>query len=75
MPRDNKVAILKDSLAAIGRRIDLVLENKRNAGEDVDRWKRHLWTYVTLFLVLIISIGFLHSYLLQVCYLVLAEAG
>lgn len=75
MPRDNKVAILKDSLAAIGRRIDLVLENKRNAGEDVDRWKRHLWTYVTLFLVLIISIGFLHSFILQFCYLVLAEAG
>ncbi|KAI5120346.1 hypothetical protein M0805_009421 [Coniferiporia weirii] len=49
MPRDNKVAILKDSLAAIGRRIDLVLENKRNAGEDVERWRRHLWTFVTLF--------------------------
>lgn len=44
MPRDDKVAILKDSLAAIGRRIDLVLENKRAAGEDVDRWRRHLWT-------------------------------
>lgn len=46
MPRDDKVAILKDSLAAIGRRIDLVLENKRSAGEDVERWRRHLWTYV-----------------------------
>lgn len=44
MPRDNKVAILKDSLAAIGRRIDLVLDTKRAAGEDVERWKRHLWT-------------------------------
>ncbi|KAH8119064.1 transcription regulator [Phellopilus nigrolimitatus] len=49
MPRDNKVAILKDSLAAIGRRIDHVLETKRQAGEDVERWKRHLWTFVTLF--------------------------
>lgn len=46
MPRDNKVAILKDSLAAIGRRIDHVLETKRQAGEDVERWKRHLWTCV-----------------------------
>ena len=44
MPRDDKVAILKDSLAAIGRRIDHVLEQKRNAGEDADRWRRHLWT-------------------------------
>ena len=44
MPRDDKVAILKDSLAAIGRRIDSVLDQKRNAGEDADRWRRHLWT-------------------------------
>lgn len=44
MPRDNKVAILKDSLAAIGRRIDYILDVKRNEGEDVERWKRHLWT-------------------------------
>lgn len=44
MPRDSKVAILKESLAAIGRRIDHVLESKRAAGEDVERWRRHLWT-------------------------------
>lgn len=36
MPRDDKVAILKESLAAIGRRIDVVLGNKRTAGEDVE---------------------------------------
>ena len=44
MPRDDKVAILKDSLAAIGRRIELVLNAKEAAGEDRDRWRRHLWT-------------------------------
>ncbi|KAF9049967.1 SNF2 family N-terminal domain-containing protein [Panaeolus papilionaceus] len=49
MPRDDKVAILKDSLAAIGRRIELVLNAKEAAGEDRDRWRRHLWTFVTLF--------------------------
>lgn len=49
MPRDDKVAILKDSLAAIGRRIDAVLQAKQAAGEDSERWKRHLWTFVTLF--------------------------
>lgn len=49
MPRDNKVAILKDSLAAIGRRIETVLNNKDAAGEDRERWRRHLWTFVTLF--------------------------
>ena len=50
MPRDSKVAILKESLAAIGRRIDYVLETKRGEGEDVDRWRRHLWWYVSPFL-------------------------
>ncbi|KAF7315507.1 ATP-dependent DNA helicase [Mycena indigotica] len=49
MPRDDKVAILKDSLAAIGRRIEVVLNAKAQAGEDRERWRRHLWTFVTLF--------------------------
>jgi chromodomain-helicase-DNA-binding protein 1 len=49
MPRDDKVAMLKESLAAIGRRIDDVLIEKHAAGEDIDRWRRHLWTFVTLF--------------------------
>lgn len=43
MPREEKVAILKESLAAIGRRIQEVLEAKDRNGEDVERWKRHLW--------------------------------
>lgn len=46
MPREKKVAILKDSLSAIGRRIEVVLKTKAAAGEDAARWKRHLWTYV-----------------------------
>jgi chromodomain-helicase-DNA-binding protein 1 len=45
MPRDDKVAILKESLAAIGKRIEVVLANKKEAGEDTERWRRHLWTY------------------------------
>ncbi|KAI9062898.1 hypothetical protein FKP32DRAFT_760582 [Trametes sanguinea] len=49
MPREDKVALLKESLAAIGKRIELVLQQKEAAGEDRDRWKRHLWTFVTLF--------------------------
>jgi len=44
MPRDDKVAILKDSLAAIGRRIEMVLNAKEANGEDRDRWRKHLWT-------------------------------
>lgn len=46
MPREKKVAILKDSLSAIGRRIEVVLKTKAAAGEDIVRWKRHLWTCV-----------------------------
>jgi chromodomain-helicase-DNA-binding protein 1 len=49
MPRDEKVAILKESLAAIGKRIEAVLQEKASKGEDTKRWKRHLWTFVTLF--------------------------
>ncbi|KAF9075433.1 SNF2 family N-terminal domain-containing protein [Rhodocollybia butyracea] len=49
MPKDEKVAILKDSLAAIGGRIEFVLNAKQQAGEDRERWRRHLWTFVTLF--------------------------
>lgn len=44
MPRDDKVAILKESLAAIGKRIEHVLNQKAAAGEDRTRWRRHLWT-------------------------------
>lgn len=44
MPKDEKVAILKDSLAAIGGRIEQVLNAKQQAGEDRERWRRHLWT-------------------------------
>ncbi|KAG1897253.1 uncharacterized protein F5891DRAFT_1192197 [Suillus fuscotomentosus] len=47
LPND-KVAILKDSLAAIGRRIEIVLQNKQAAGEDQERWRRHLWVFITL---------------------------
>jgi chromodomain-helicase-DNA-binding protein 1 len=43
MPRDYKIAILKDSLVTIGRRIEIVLQNKHAAGEDRERWRRHLW--------------------------------
>jgi hypothetical protein len=46
MPKDEKVAILKDSLAAIGGRIEMVLNAKQQAGEDRERWRRHLWTCV-----------------------------
>lgn len=49
MPRDEKVAILKESLSDIGKRIELVLSHKRDAGEDIERWRKHLWAFVTLF--------------------------
>ena len=44
MPRDDKVAILKEALATIGRRIESVLASKKEEGEDIERWRRHLWT-------------------------------
>lgn len=64
MPRDDKVAILKDSLAAIGRRIEAVLAQKQAAGEDRERWRRHLWTYVdrTLFIPFVVLICYSFSF-------------
>ena len=74
MPRDDKVAILKESLAAIGRRIEIVLDTKQAAGEDRERWRRHLWTCVNdpdfgsapVFDLCILS---------QVCHVILAQEG
>jgi chromodomain-helicase-DNA-binding protein 1 len=48
MPRDEKVALLKESLSAIGQRIEQILDEKRQVGEDAERWRRHLWVYVSL---------------------------
>lgn len=70
MPRDDKVAILKESLAAIGRRIETVLDTKQAAGEDRDRWRRHLWTCVVE--PCRMSAPHFDMILSQICYVILA---
>jgi len=47
--KEEKVALLKKSLAQIGARIAAVVEEKRGRGEDGEKWRKHLWTFVTLF--------------------------
>ncbi|KAG9012481.1 hypothetical protein FRB94_005798 [Tulasnella sp. JGI-2019a] len=47
--KEEKVALLKESLAQIGARIAAVVEEKRGRGEDGEKWRKHLWTFVTLF--------------------------
>lgn len=49
MPREEKVAVLKDALAAIGSQIEDVLATKQAIGEDPEKWRKHLWMFVTLF--------------------------
>ena len=49
MPREEKIAILKESLAAIGKRIEFVLNQRAAAGENRDQWRRHLWTWVAIY--------------------------
>ncbi|KZV69953.1 hypothetical protein PENSPDRAFT_580122 [Peniophora sp. CONT] len=49
MPREEKVLILKESLAKIGDQIRAVLDRKEKEGADRDKWRRHLWTFVTFF--------------------------
>ena len=73
MPREKKVTILKDSLSAIGRRIEVVLKAKAAAGEDAARWKRHLWTYVFFFWLR--GYGGVIDIRPQVRHVVLAEEG
>lgn len=76
MPRDDKVAILKESLAAIGRRIEVVLDTKQAAGEDRDRWRRHLWTCVNEPGRVSSAPAFFDIvFLSQICHVVLAEEG
>jgi chromodomain-helicase-DNA-binding protein 1 len=38
--------VLKECLSVIGRRIDTVVSDKRHAGMDADKWRKHLWVYV-----------------------------
>ncbi|KAG8933089.1 hypothetical protein FRC02_012457 [Tulasnella sp. 418] len=47
--KEEKVALLKESLAQIGARIAAVVEEKNRKGEDGEKWRKHLWTFVTLF--------------------------
>jgi len=49
LTREAKVAILKEALSAIGDRIDEVVAQKRELGEDGEKWRKHLWIFVTLF--------------------------
>lgn len=47
--KEEKVALLKESLAQIGARIAAVVAEKSAKGEDGEKWRKHLWTFVTLF--------------------------
>ncbi|KAG8813096.1 hypothetical protein FRC17_001676 [Serendipita sp. 399] len=47
--RDEKVQVLKTCLSAIGERIDEVVRHRVAKGESEDRWRKHLWCFVTLF--------------------------
>ncbi|KAF8325229.1 SNF2 family N-terminal domain-containing protein [Cantharellus anzutake] len=49
LSREAKVALLKDSLSAIGARIETVVAQKNAKGEDGEKWRKHLWIFVTLF--------------------------
>lgn len=42
--KEEKVALLKESLAQIGARIAAVVSEKSAKGEDGEKWRKHLWT-------------------------------
>jgi len=43
LSREAKVALLKDSLSAIGARIETVVAQKNAKGDDGEKWRKHLW--------------------------------
>ncbi|KAJ9104922.1 hypothetical protein QFC19_003717 [Naganishia cerealis] len=49
LPREEKLAVLKECLSIIGRRIDIVVDDKRHAGMNADKWRKHLWVFATFF--------------------------
>jgi chromodomain-helicase-DNA-binding protein 1 len=46
--------MLKDSLSAIGARIEAVVAAKNAKGDDGEKWRKHLWMYVTFLLFLLL---------------------
>ncbi|CAE6414800.1 unnamed protein product [Rhizoctonia solani] len=49
LSREEKVTHLKDSLAAIGARIEAVVAEHAARGENPEKWRKHLWIFVTYF--------------------------
>ncbi|CCO27131.1 chromodomain-helicase-DNA-binding protein 1 [Rhizoctonia solani AG-1 IB] len=49
LSREEKVTHLKDSLAAIGARIEAVVAEHAARGENAEKWRKHLWIFVTYF--------------------------
>ncbi|KAG9088716.1 hypothetical protein FS749_001947 [Ceratobasidium sp. UAMH 11750] len=49
LSREEKVTHLKDSLAAIGARIETVVAEHAARGESAEKWRKHLWIFVTYF--------------------------
>jgi len=49
LSRDEKVMLLKDALSAIGARIEAVVANKIALGQNGNKWRKHLWIFVTYF--------------------------
>ncbi|QRW21501.1 chromodomain-helicase-DNA-binding protein 1 [Rhizoctonia solani] len=49
LSREEKVTHLKDSLAAIGSRIETVVAEHAARGENAEKWRKHLWIFVTYF--------------------------
>jgi chromodomain-helicase-DNA-binding protein 1 len=43
LSREEKVTHLKDSLAAIGSRIETVVAEHAARGESAEKWRKHLW--------------------------------
>jgi chromodomain-helicase-DNA-binding protein 1 len=41
--REEKLAVLKECLATVGKRIETVVAARRAKGEDAEKWRKHCW--------------------------------
>jgi chromodomain-helicase-DNA-binding protein 1 len=47
--REEKIAALKECVAGIGAQVERIVAEKKAAGEDAAKWKKHCWVFASFF--------------------------
>lgn len=49
LPRDDKIVALKECVWGIGERVDQIVAEKKAAGVDAEKWRKHCWVFASYF--------------------------